>query len=219
MSLSEKISSMPKFTKIGFFAPLIALTTIAISILLAPGFDWIDNALSDLGNYTDFFPSPYKLVSAIVFNAGLIVTGILMMLYTIWFLKWTTDVPTKIGIIPLLISLAFLIGIGVFSENFGYLHYQVSVGFFLTFPFSMWLIGIGWFRFPGLKMFCVLSIILPFLSVFMWAEYEGVFQLFEWQQAVPEIVTAFSAIVWLWIVNLMQYKGKLGMIGEEVESA
>ncbi|TFH10599.1 MAG: DUF998 domain-containing protein [Candidatus Thorarchaeota archaeon] len=212
MSLSEKITNMPRYTKVGFFAPLIALSTITIAILLAPGFDWITNALSDLGNYTTFFLSPYKLVSAIVFNSGLIVTGILMMLYAIWFLKWTTDIPTKIGVIPLIISLGFLIGIGVFSENFGYLHYQVSVGFFLTFPFSMWIIGIGWLRFSSLRWFSVLSIILPFISVFMWVDYMGGTSI--WQQAVPEIVTALSAIVWLWIINLMRYQRKLSMIGE-----
>ena len=207
---------MPRCTKVGFFAPLIALTTIAVSILLAPGFDWITNALSDLGNYTEFFLSPYKLVGAIIFNAGLIVTGILMFVYTIWFLRWTKDIPTKIGVIPLLISLAFLISIGIFSENFGYLHYQVSVGFFLTFPFSMWLIGIGWLRFPNMRWFSVVSIILPFLSVIMWADYMNGTSI--WQQAVPEIVTAFSAIVWLWIINLMQYQGKLNMLNEISES-
>lgn len=212
MSLSEKISNMPRYTKIGFFAPLIALTTIAVSILLAPGFDWIENALSDLGNYTTFFLSPYKLVSAIVFNAGLIITGLLMLLYTIWFLRWTKDAPTKIGIIPLLISLIFLIAIGVCSENCP-LHYEVSVGFFLTFPFAMWLIGIGWLRFPELRWFCVLSIILPFLSVIMWADYLNGTSM--WQQAVPEIITAFSAIVWLWIINMMHHQGKLSMLGTD----
>lgn len=205
---------MPKYTKIGFFAPLIALTTIAVSIILAPGFDWITNALSDLGNYTTYFLSPYKLVSAIVFNAGLVITGILMMLYTIWFLRWAKDALTKIGIIPLLLSLVFLIAIGICSENC-ILHYDVSVGFFLTFPFSMWIIGIVWLRFSNLRWFSVISIILPFLSVVMWADYLNGTSI--WQQAVPEIVTAFSAIVWLWIINMMQYKGKLSMIGENLE--
>jgi hypothetical membrane protein len=215
MSISDEISKMSKYTKIGFFAPLIALSTIFVSILLAPGFDWIANALSDLGNYTHFFISPFKLPSAIIFNGGLIVTGILMMLYTIWFLKWTKDVPTKIGMIPLLISLGFLICIGIFSENFGELHYWVSVGFFLTFPLSMWFIGIGWLRFSELRLFSVSSIILPFLSVVMWADYLNGTSI--WQQAVPEIVTAFSAIVWLWVINVMQYKGNLDMIGKNLE--
>ncbi|MCK5265997.1 MAG: hypothetical protein KAR03_10355, partial [Candidatus Thorarchaeota archaeon] len=63
---------MPKYTKIGFFAPLIALATIAIAILLSPGFDWFSNALSDLGHYTRTDLGPYKLMGAIVFNGGLI---------------------------------------------------------------------------------------------------------------------------------------------------
>ena len=204
---------MPRYTKVGFFAPLIALATIAISIILAPGFDWFLNALSDLGNYTYYFLSPYKLVSAIVFNSGLIITGILMLLYTIWFFGWTKDIPTKIGIVPLFISLLFLISIGILSENFGEIHYWVSVGFFLTFPFSMWIIGIVWLRFRNLRLFCVISIILPFLSVIMWADY--LLGTSIWQQAVPEIVTAFSAIIWLWIINLLQYQGRLSMITNE----
>ena len=213
MSFKETISNMPRYTKVGFFAPLIALATITISILLAPGFDWFLNALSDLGNYTYFFSSPYKLISVIVFNSGLIVTGILMLLYAIWFFKWTKDIPTKIGIVPLFISLLFLISIGILSENFGEIHYWVSVGFFLTFPFSMWIIGIGWLRYRSLRVFCLFSIILPFLSVVMWADY--LLGTSMWQQAVPEIVTAFSAIVWLWIINIMQYQGKLSMITNE----
>jgi len=36
--------------------------------------------------------------------------------------------------------------------------------------------------------------------------------------AIPEIVTALSAIVWLWMINMMQYQGKLEMLGEASES-
>jgi len=218
MSLSEKINNMPKYTKIGFFAPLIALSTIAIAILLSPGFDWFSNALSDLGHYTRTDLGPYKLLGAIVFNGGLIITGILMLLFTIWFLKWTEDTPTKIGIIPLVVSLGFLICIGIFSENFGELHYWVSVGFFLTFPFSMWFIGIGWLRFSNLRWFSVISIILPFISLYMWGDYMLGTPIWS-NVAIPEIVTALSAIAWLWMINMMQYQGKLEMLGEASESA
>ncbi len=218
MSLSEKITNMPKYTKIGFFAPIIALATIAIAILLSPGFDWFGNALSDLGDYTRTDLGPYKLIGAIVFNGGLIVTGILMLLYTIWFLKWTKDIPTKIGVIPLVISLAFLIGIGIFSENFGELHYWVSVGFFLTFPFSMWFIGLGWLRFSNLRWFSAISILIPFLSVYLWADVMLGTSIWS-NVAIPEIITAFSDIVWLWLINMMQYQGKLEMLVEVSESA
>jgi hypothetical membrane protein len=215
MSFSEKISSMEKPVKIGFFGPLIAILCIIIAIILSPGFDWFVNALSDLGHYTRTDLGPYKLIGAIVFNGGLIITGLLMLYYAIWFLKRTTDTITKIAVIPLVISLLFLISIGIFSENFGEIHYWVSVGFFLTFPFSMWLIGIGWFRYPHLRWFCIASLLIPFISVFMWADYLNGTSI--WQQAIPEIVTAFSAIVWLWIINLLYSQGKLGQILQVTE--
>jgi hypothetical membrane protein len=150
-----------------------------------------------------------------VFNSGLIITGLLMLYYATWFIRKTTDMITKVGVIPLIISLLFLISIGIFSENFGELHYWVSVGFFLTFPFSMWLIGIGWLRFHSLRWFCILSLIIPFISVFMWMDYLNGTSI--WQQAVPEIVTAFSAIIWLWIINLLHYQGKLTDIFQATE--
>ena len=214
----EKIKQMPKYTKIGFFAPFIALIAITIAILLSPGFDWFQNALSDLGNYTRTDLGPFKLVGALVFNSGLIVTALLMLAYTVWFFKWTKDTPTKVGIIPLLISLCFLIGIGIFSEDIGAaeiaglsIHYWASFGFFLTFPFAMWIVGIGWLRYKNLRWFSVISLILPFLSIFMWGDY--LLGTSIWQQAIPEIVTALSAIAWLWIINLLQYQGKLEAVG------
>jgi hypothetical membrane protein len=195
---------------IGFFGPLVALVCIIVTILLSPGFDWFVNALSDLGHYTRTDLGPYKLIGAIIFNSGLIVTGLLMLYYALWFVRGTTDTATKIGFLPLVISLCFLISIGIFSENFGDLHYWVSVGFFLTFPFSMWFIGLAWLRFARLRWFCVLSLIIPFLSVFMWADYLNGTSI--WQEAIPEIITAFSAISWLWIINLLHYQGKLEQV-------
>ena len=218
MSFIQRIKQMPRYTKIGFFAPFIALFTIALAIILSPGFDWLTNALSDLGHYTRTDLGPYKLVGAIVFNSGLILTGVLLLLYAIWFFRWTKDIPTKIGVVPLIIALCFLIAIGVFSEDVGAaiiagssIHYWVSVGFFLTFPFAMWIVGVSWLRYPELRWFSVVSLLVPFISVFMWADYLNGTSI--WQQAVPEIVTAFSAIVWLWIINLLQYQRKLDGIG------
>lgn len=217
MSYIEKIKQIPIYTKIGFFGPFIALAAIAFAIILSPGFDWFVNALSDLGHYTRTDLGPYKLEGAIVFNSGLIVTGLLMFIYTVWFFKWTKDIPTRIGIIPLLVSLCFLICVGVFSEDVGAtviagnsIHFWVSVGFFLTFPFAMWIIGIAWLRYSHLRWFSIISLLLPFISVFMWVDYFNGTSM--WQQAVPEIVTAFSAIVWLWIINLLQYRGRLNTI-------
>ena len=199
---------MSRETKIGFLAPLIALIAITVAILISPGFTWPGNALSDLGHYTRTDLGPYKLLGAIIFNSGLILTGLMMLYFTIWFARQCTDTPTRFGIFPLIISLLFLISIGIFSENFGEIHFYVSIGFFLTFPFSMWILGIAWFRFSRLRLFSVVSLLLPFLSVvFWWLHFVG--NPYWTGAAIPEIVTAMSAILWCWVINYFHFTGKL----------
>ena len=192
---------------IGFFAPFIALIGIMVSIAISPNFTWWGNALSDLGHYTRTDLGDLQLFSAIIFNTGLIVTGLMMLYFSISFIRKLGDDITKIGLLIFVASCIFLIAIGVFSENFSPTHFYVSVGFFLTFPFAMWAVMLSWLRFPNLRWFAVVSLVIPFVSLLMWTDlgmgsiWVGV--------AIPEIVTALSAIVWVWIINYLHYNGKL----------
>ncbi|MHA1576102.1 MAG: DUF998 domain-containing protein, partial [Candidatus Thorarchaeota archaeon] len=199
MSIKEKISNMPRMNKIGFFAPFIALIGIVIAIAISPNFTWWGNALSDLGHYTRTDLGSLQLFSAIIFNTGLITTGLMMLYFSISLFKQLNDPIGKIGLLIFMVSCMFLIGIGVLSENFGDLHFFVSVGFFLTFPFAFWTFGLSWLRFPSLRWFAVVSLLIPFVSLYIWigigSFWVGV--------AIPEIITAMSAIVWAWIVNNM----------------
>jgi hypothetical membrane protein len=208
MSVISKISEIPRHTLVGFIAPLIALATIFIAIMLSPLFTWSDNALSDLGHYTRTDLGPNQFVVAIIYNAGLIVTAILMLFFVLTFFKSLIDLPTKVGILILGISCMFLLLIGIFTENAGAIHFWVSVGFFFTFPFAMWAIAIGWIRFPALRWFSLISFMLPFLSLYIWfAHFAGTLP---WSgEAIPEILTAFSAIGWTWVINYLQYREKL----------
>lgn len=205
MSFQEKLSSMPRMNLIGFFAPFIALIGITVSILISPNFTWWGNALSDLGHYTRPDLGDLQLFSAIIFNSGLIVTGLMMLYFSISFFKGLDDWIAKIGLLIFMASCMFLMGIGVLSENFGELHFFVSVGFFLTFPFAMWAFGLSWLRFANLRLFAVVSLLMPFISLYIWIGigdfWDGV--------AIPEIITALSAILWAWIINNMHYTGKL----------
>lgn len=110
--------------------------------------------------------------------------------------------------IPFLFAAGFLTAIGIFSENFSPIHYNVSVGLFITFPFSMWFVGLVWLRFPRLRWFCVISLLLPFVSVYIWW---GTFsETVPWTgMAIPEILTAITAIVWVWTVITLDLKGYL----------
>lgn len=202
------ITKLPRYTLIGFLSPLIALSAIMIAIALSPLFSWADNALSDLGHYTRTDLGPNQLVVAIVFNSGLIITSFLMLYFAFSLFKGLNDIPTKVGIIILGVACVFLLLIGIFSENAGETHFWVSVGFFFTFPFAMWAIAIGWLRYPELRWFSIVSLLLPFLSLYIWPSFFA--GTLPWTgEAIPEIVTAASAIGWTWILNYLQYKGKL----------
>lgn len=216
MSIKEKITNMPRMNQIGFFAPLFALVGITVAILVSPNFTWWENALSDLGHYTRTDLGDFQIISAIVFNSGLIISGLLMLYFSILFLKGLREPITKVGFLIFIISCMFLIAIGVFSENFSPTHFIVSVGFFLTFPFAMWTIALSWMRFPDLRWFAVVSLVIPFISLFMWTDL-GIGSIWE-NVAIPEIVTSASAIAWVWIINNLHYKGKLSDVMIAVES-
>ncbi len=209
MAANEKFATKEFPGILGIIGPLVALAAIAVAVTLSLSwFTWEGNALSDLGNYNNGLPA------AIVFNVGLVLTGILLLIFSYSFTHAITDLPTKIGLIPFFIALCFLIGIGVLSENAGDIHFTVSLGFFGSFPFAMWFVGIGLLRFRKLWWFSLISIIMPFFSIYMWTSwYGGVFPMWT-GNAIPEITTAFTGIGWLWIIWLLYHRGQLSAITE-----
>lgn len=206
MTLSSRAAGLPRVNLICFIAPMLALIAIAGAILLSPAFDWYTNALSDLGHYTRVDIGPNPLFRALIFNLGLILTGILMLYYLQSLVRRLDDPLPRIGMIPFGIACMFLMAIGIFSENFNPIHYYVSVGFFFSFPWTMWIFGLSWLRFPKLRWFAVLSLVLPFVSVFLWwGTFAGIFA---WSDvAIPEILTAITAIGWIWVVNIFDVSG------------
>ena len=208
MSIIEKTRGLPRAALVGFIAPLIALVCIVLAVAISPSFDWVTNALSDLGHYTRTDIGPNPLVRAIIFNAGLATTGVLLIIITLGFLKQINDWPTRIAMLPFLIAAGFLTAIGIFSENFNPIHFTVSVGLFITFPFAMWFVGLSWLRYRHLWWFCVISLLLPFFSVYIWwGTLNGVLP---WSgMAIPEILTAMTAILWIWIFLTLEVQGKL----------
>ncbi|MCF2136712.1 MAG: DUF998 domain-containing protein [Candidatus Thorarchaeota archaeon] len=187
---------------------IIALSCIFLAIGLSPWFDWFANALSDLGNYDN------GLGAAIVFNSGLIIGGLMATWASILLLRIIKDVYTRVGIGIYTISAIFLITIGIFSENVGRLHYYVSVGFFLTFPFAMWAIGLSWLRFRGLIWFAIISLLLPFVSFYLWSITFG--GTAPWTRvAIPEILTASTMIGWLWALVFLLRQGVLSHLTSE----
>ncbi len=115
--LSQKTSGL-----CGVLAPVIGLTCIGMAVLISPWFSWTENYLSDLGG----FPGDRPIWAAhgtasIIFNIGLIVAGVLGVLFVLGLRKnHLLDSPLgNIGIIFYFLDACALIGIGIFPETTG----------------------------------------------------------------------------------------------------
>ena len=125
-----------RFVKGAALCGIVGVVAVYSLILLAisyyPGFSWFDNALSDLG---------VKGVSATIFNTTLISSGILLFIFSIGLMVHTSGSVAKVGCIPLLASAIFLALIGLFPENYGRIHFYVSVAFFVLIVLSLLAFG------------------------------------------------------------------------------
>lgn len=159
-------------------------------VVLSPWFTWTGNALSDIGVYGSGF------IAATVFNGGLIIGGFTTVLLSLRYYRlYQQHWGTSIGIKILTLAGLSLISIGVFTEESPPFHFIASVLFFVLVPFSMWFFSIGLLKAPETKTFGIISVLLPFVSVFAWGipYYDGV--------AIPEIISSFAS--WFWVILLV----------------
>lgn len=182
----------------GILSPIVAFGCILLSIAYAPDFSWMNSALSDLG----IMPNP----AAILFNSGLVVGGILAIVFAsrlFSFLKG--KVTGQVGIFLFLLDCLALIAIGIFSENFKPMHIYASVAFFALFPLSMFLLTayfllasrgrMAAFTF-SVSVFAAASWIVEF-----WGRYApGV--------AIPETLSAIAASVWVLVNSYLMLRAR-----------
>lgn len=170
----------------GLITPIVAFTCILLAIFYYPQFSWTDNALSDLG----VVPG----ATAILFNSGLIISGILTLLFAsgLYLTVQETALGRTGALIFILDSLA-LTAIGIFPENMRPMHFYASVTFFMLFPLSMLAIGIAYVIGAHRKRALFTFSVAAFAAVIWILEFllrlvPGV--------AIPEALSAISASVW-----------------------
>ncbi len=192
----------------GILTPVVAFTCISLSIVSAPEFSWVDNALSDLG----VMPG----ATAPIFNYGLITSGILGFIFaTSLFRLLRFDIfshdarmlyPDNRGLGGALIfSLACLalVAIGVFPENVRYLHFFASVAFFVLLIGALLHMGIGFWR-ARQKRIAVFTLLLgliaaaPWLLLFVVRYVSGV--------AIPELIVAVAGGLWSGVFGFKMLK-------------
>jgi hypothetical membrane protein len=171
----------------GLIAPLIGFISVGISIAISPWFSWKRNALSDLGH-------PIRSNAAPIFNFGLLLTGILLIIYIVIVLKdhlkWTSH--------SLLLSAFLLQTVAMFDEIYGILHFIVSILFFIS-------LGISSF-FYALEKKSYLAIASLIIGIFSWIFY--LIKIFDMGIAVPEIISSFAVASWIMTSAFQIYKKK-----------
>jgi hypothetical membrane protein len=168
----------------GVAGPILSIGLVIAATLVSPWFRWESNALSDLG----------VSEAAPMFNGGLILGGILFLLFTIALRAHLPDSKlTRAGTTILLrggISLAL---VGVFTLDFPVPHTIVAVGYFILVPVGLILIGLA-SPDRGLRSFTVAMGVAALLAIFTLlgsgGELIGI--------AIPEIAEA--SIIGAWVV-------------------
>jgi len=174
----------------GILASVVVLSCVLIAVSRSPSFSWTNNMLSDLGDSTK--PAVSGNGADSTFNSGLIIGGILMIVFAVGRLVVGGGVLQRLGTILLLLGAIALAGIGVFTQSAGDIHMYVAGAFFGLCALSFFLIG-GGLILAKSKKFGLLTVLAGFLVGIPWAlvsVYSG------W--AIPETLSA--GVIFIWVV-------------------
>ncbi len=175
----------------GLIAPIISLSSILISVVMIADFSWQANDLSDMG------------VSATpnLFNAGLIVTGVLSGIFALGVAHWIgSDRSAHIGSAALIIGSFDVAVIGVITEAYGPWHFWVSAAYFVLVPIGYIFLSRNLWR-KGKKIASSLSIAAGLTVLIMMALRKVLTH--DGGVAVPETLSAMITNAWTLGLALM----------------
>jgi hypothetical membrane protein len=173
-----------KYALLGILAPVVAISFITMSIILSPWFNWSINALSDLGHSVESKVAP-------LFNFGLLLCGFLIINYSITcFRKHAIYTSYFLMLTGLSLQL-----VATFDEFYGFLHFFVSVLFFLALGFSSLTYVV--------ERRSALAFVALIIGSFSWILYG--LEIFSMGIAVPEIVSSMAAATWIILSSLRIY--------------
>ena len=180
----------------GILAPLVVFTFIFLAIASFSQFSWTENALSDLG--------VAEGVTAVLFNSGLIIGGILAILFASGlFIFLRNSKLGRIGAFIFTLASLALVAIGIFTEDFGRIHYYVSVAFFTFAPISMLIICTTFFIMGKVKM-GLFTFLTAIVAALVWVLQFAM--RYVPNVAIPETISALSASTWSMVLGFQMLK-------------
>jgi len=109
----------------------------------------------------------------------------------------------RIGAFIFTLAALALVAIGIFTENFGRIHYYVSVAFFMFAPISMLIICATFFVMGKVKM-GVFTFLAAIVAVAVWVIEFSI--RFVPGVAIPEAVSAVAASMWAVVLSFQMLK-------------
>lgn len=175
-------SKIEKFSGVcGILVIIVFLTSLFLSLQQAPWFSWTDNPISELGKQ-DAVP--------FIFNNGLIITGILLLFFSIGFSKALKD--RNVSPLFFCISSIFLIAVG-FIPLPSIEHAYLSGMFFGAFGYAFFAFGVSFYKdsLPfrrKMSFFAILNLIIILISPIFLLYFNG--------EAIPEMIIIIPGFIW-----------------------
>lgn len=180
---------------VGLCATVFVFACILVAIASWRQFSWTNNALSDLGVQNG--------ITAIVFNSGLIIGGILFAVFATGLFGYFHNLAGKVGAAVFVLACVMLIAIGTFNEHFSPIHYLVSVGLFTLMPISM-LIFVVAFWVQRERVLGTFTLACSLVAAAVWVLELTVHYVPA--VAIPEFVSGFAGAVWVTVLSWSMLK-------------
>ncbi len=204
MQRPHRLLEARKMGLVGMLGPSLGFGGIFLSVALSPWFNWLDNALSDLGH-------PLSPVFWI-FNLSLTIAGLISLIFVSHLVREAIADRSVLGILGSLIlfmSFALLIGVGIVNESIEPFHSRIALGFFLTLTFSSIIYGIHLIRVPNRKKVGVVALIAGlFNTIMLFGGFLFLVTLLSIPisgLAIPEIILAGVGELWIILLGLHVY--------------
>lgn len=194
-SKSKLLFNLKLTATCGILGMLILYMFIFAAISVSPWFSWTNNALSDLGNITKN--------SSPIFNAGLIISGIVIVIFPMG-LRAETEKNTleHLGTIALIVSAIALIGVGIFPENYILEHVITAGTMFLLNTIGLFLFGLAFMRSKSMRLLGVVSILLAIASAVIWVPIWGR------GIAIPEMIASVAVYILMLVLSVRLLSSK-----------
>ena len=160
----------------GVISPIVGIFFTITSIILSPWFNWRNNALSDLGH-------SINSEVASLFNIGLLISGFLLIYYSISIFKNHAKYTSYFLIFA---GLMFQL-VATFDEIYGYLHFQVSLLFFVALGF----VSLTYI----IEKRSIIASISLFIGLISWIVYG--MNIIKMGIAIPETISSFTTSIWI----------------------